>query len=312
MTNELLAATQTIERLQFALDAAGIGTWDLDPIHNTVVWDARTRELYGHPPEKQVSYEEVIRYIHPDDREKVMSAVVAALQPGSGGDYEVQFRTVGAADARVRWLYCKGKAYFDAAGTAYRFSGTAQDISGAVADRQQIVLAETIAQVALDNSGSGYFRTDPQTGNLEYSAGFSRILTGSHTEDLQQSDFINHIHPEDRERRQLAHEEALRTGKLDYEARTIWKDGSIRWMRAKGTYFPATPGAPRQLTGTIQDTTAENEQRHAVRKVEDLMRQVTDSSPTGLWLSDERGGLTYLNKTLMEWTGRHYDDSTLR
>ncbi|MEO7976747.1 PAS domain-containing protein, partial [Flavobacterium sp.] len=32
-------------------------------------------------------------------------------------------------------------------------------------------------------------------------------------------------------------------------------------------------------------------------------KTVTDSSPAGLWLSEQNGALTYVNKTLMDWTG---------
>ena len=38
-------------------------------------------------------------------------------------------------------------------------------------------------------------------------------------------------------------------------------------------------------------------------------KNVTNTSPTGLWLSDENGFLTYVNKTLTDWTGLTYEES---
>ena len=38
---------QIRERLSFALQSAGLGIWDLDPVNNNVKWDSRCRELFG-------------------------------------------------------------------------------------------------------------------------------------------------------------------------------------------------------------------------------------------------------------------------
>src|SRR4051812_3361724 len=101
------------EWMRFALASAGLGTWDLDPRNNQVIWDNRCRELYGYPGGAHISYEGVLKYIHPDDRELVIAHVNKALDKESGGSYDVSFRTVGAVDQRLRWLRCIGKAYFN-------------------------------------------------------------------------------------------------------------------------------------------------------------------------------------------------------
>ena len=65
------------------------------------------------------------------------------------------------------------------------------------------------------------------------------------------------------------------------------------------------------ITGVIvlcQDVTEQNKAEQALGTSENLFRNVTSSSPTGLWLSDQTGGLTYLNSTLVEWTGLSYDN----
>lgn len=117
------------ERLKLALHGADLGTWDLDPIKKMVSWDDRCRELYGFPKDGVVSYDTVIAYTHPDDQRKVWRAVNEALDPKNTKPYEIEFRTIGAADHKIRWLRCRGKAYFNNEGQVYRFSGTAQDIS---------------------------------------------------------------------------------------------------------------------------------------------------------------------------------------
>ncbi|WP_134151109.1 PAS domain-containing protein [Flavobacterium sp. 270] len=51
-----------------------------------------------------------------------------------------------------------------------------------------------------------------------------------------------------------------------------------------------------------------NEKMHKDQIENDLkFKNVANTSPTGLWLSDESGALTYLNNTLVEWTGMPYE-----
>ncbi|GAB3319641.1 hypothetical protein GCM10027299_12330 [Larkinella ripae] len=130
------------ERLTFALQAAGIGTWDFDIQNQRVWWDERCKELYGFPKDDVVPYQEVLAFVYPQDQERVRNAVQWALNPQSKGQYDILFRTLGATDQQIRWIHCKGKAYFDAEGTAYRFSGTAQNETEHVLARQQVQESE--------------------------------------------------------------------------------------------------------------------------------------------------------------------------
>ena len=63
------AAREAAERLVLANKAAGIGTWDYDPVNDVLRWDARCKQVFGLSPDAEVSYEgSFLRGIHPDDR----------------------------------------------------------------------------------------------------------------------------------------------------------------------------------------------------------------------------------------------------
>ncbi|OZI08260.1 hypothetical protein BWI93_10360 [Siphonobacter sp. BAB-5385] len=127
-----------LERLSFALQAAQVGTWDMDLERKQVWWDERCRELYGFVREVEVPYEIVLEYIHPDDQTRVDQAIAWALNPKSLGDYDIEFRTIGGEDYKLRWVHAKGQAFFDEHGNAYRFSGIIQDITSLVLARQEL------------------------------------------------------------------------------------------------------------------------------------------------------------------------------
>ncbi|MBT1704509.1 PAS domain-containing sensor histidine kinase [Chryseosolibacter indicus] len=294
---------ERIERLNYALNAAEIGTWNFYPIENLVEWDERCRELYGFPPEKQISYEQVIEYIHADDREKVRIAVVKALEVSSGGLYDVQFRTTGAKDKRLRWLHCKGKAYFNNEGVPYRLSGIAQDITSTVIEKERSALSEKIAQVALENTNSGYFLTYLGTDIIELSPASARIFTGTPRSDLKRTDLVNRIHPDDIPIRAKAYEEAEKTGRLHYEARAIWDDGSVHWFRALGAYLNDASGKPYLLTGTLFDITIEHQRRKALEDVEDLLAIAFNSAFIGMAFCDQEGSFLKVNAAYAQLLG---------
>ena len=84
--------------------------------------------------------------------------------------------------------------------------------------------------------------------------------------------------------------------------------------RKDGTIYPVEInmgglllGGKPHLFAVARDITERKKAEQALRDSEHLFRNVTNSSPTGLWLSDENGGLTYLNNTLVDWTGLPYE-----
>ncbi|KQR65306.1 PAS domain-containing protein [Pedobacter sp. Leaf176] len=164
---------ETQERLAFALQSAGIGTWDLDPINSKVNWDNRCRELFGFSPEGEIAYEDVLSRIYPDDEAMVNAAVIAAVDPKGEGNYDIRYRTLNKEINQLRWVHCKGKAYFNAENIAYRFAGIAQDVTSEVVSKrreQQLM--------SLVSHNADHMTVADMEGNLIYMNAASRNLLG--------------------------------------------------------------------------------------------------------------------------------------
>ncbi len=120
--------SQAEEGMHFALDAAKLGTWDLDLLTNESSLDERCRELFGFTAEESGNYELLSMKVAAEDREKFRKSVIEALNPDGQGHYDVIFRT-SSGENNPRWLRSLGRAYFNDKKIAYRFAGTIQDIS---------------------------------------------------------------------------------------------------------------------------------------------------------------------------------------
>lgn len=130
---ELLLAkkiiSETEERLSFALESAEIGTWEMNPMNEIVFWDKRCQEIFGFDTHREIPYQAVFSCIHPEDQQKVAQRVQAAINPKQPQPYDLRYRTISETKGILRWVHCKGKAYFNQHGEVYRFSGTAMDIT---------------------------------------------------------------------------------------------------------------------------------------------------------------------------------------
>ncbi|MDB5135595.1 MAG: hypothetical protein JWP37_2198 [Mucilaginibacter sp.] len=122
---------QAKDTLKLAISAAELGTFDMDMEKDTMEWDERCRNLFGISHNDRVTYKkDFIAGLHPDDRERVLKGIDNVFNRSvSNGDYDVEYRTVGAEDKMIRWIRAKGKAYFGDYDKPLRFIGSVLDIT---------------------------------------------------------------------------------------------------------------------------------------------------------------------------------------
>src|SRR5689334_5758079 len=115
-----------------ALKAARLGLWRYDLETGLVHLDERMRQIWGESSAAAtLPAEEMLRRVHPNDRERVDAALRASLDPQSGGDYEIDYRIVWP-DGTTRWVAANGQTRFAGSGAGRRAVeaiGTARDIT---------------------------------------------------------------------------------------------------------------------------------------------------------------------------------------
>jgi PAS domain S-box-containing protein len=119
------------DRLQLAFDATQLGWWQDDP-HRGVGWgDSRFNEIFDVTAD-EISIEDLMTRVHPDDAERFRADRQGALDPTGEKPYLHHEFRVRRRDGTVRWVEGYGLAYFEGAGPERRvvsFGGTVQDIT---------------------------------------------------------------------------------------------------------------------------------------------------------------------------------------
>ncbi|WP_183559142.1 PAS domain-containing protein [Mucilaginibacter sp. SP1R1] len=145
------------EELEFAIDAAELGTWDLNPQTNKFIGNDRIKDWFGLPPDAEIELSRAIGVIADKDRERVSRAIQAALQPSSGGKYDIEYSIIHPDTGKERIVRARGKALYNSGGIAIRLNGTLQDITEEVIARRAIEVAEARARLVLDAAEMGTF-----------------------------------------------------------------------------------------------------------------------------------------------------------
>ncbi|MCG5526666.1 PAS domain-containing protein, partial [Ectothiorhodospira haloalkaliphila] len=95
--------------------------------------------------------------------------------------------------------------------------------------------------------------------------------------------FMSLVHPEDRERVQLAVDAALAGDAYDIEHRILRPDGTIRIVRERGKVEFDDAGRPLQMIGTVHDITDRKWQEEELRRRELRYRHAQQAARFGIW-----------------------------
>ncbi len=121
------ALHETEERLNFALGAAGMGIWDWEVATGRITWSATLEKIFGFAPGKFPGTYEAYRSRIPEED---LPAMDASLKKAIAEhcDHQAEHRVL-LPDGGTRWVYGKGRPYYDEAGKFIRMVGTTLDIT---------------------------------------------------------------------------------------------------------------------------------------------------------------------------------------
>jgi len=174
-----LALRESEARLSLAAESAGAGLWILDVASSRLWLTPKNRELFEFTPDEEITFERVIRRVHPEDREPLRSIVAEVLRTRREGG--VEYRIV-LPDGKVRWMASRGRPH-GGGDEPLRLMGVTVDVTER--KRFEEELQRSCAEIErLKNqlqAESDYLKAElrtvqPHAGIVGQSAGIKRVL----------------------------------------------------------------------------------------------------------------------------------------
>jgi PAS domain S-box-containing protein len=121
-----VALAKSEERLKLALEASQQAVWDWNLATGVVEWSERAKTLFGFESDAEVTYHQFLQRVQPDDRDRMRSGVMKALEQEQECDDEIR---VVWPDGTVHWLTAKGRVFYDENDKPVRMVGVGSDVT---------------------------------------------------------------------------------------------------------------------------------------------------------------------------------------
>jgi diguanylate cyclase (GGDEF)-like protein/PAS domain S-box-containing protein len=143
------ALQESEAHLRLSQTGGGIGTWEADLVNNKQYWSENCIALLGFPAISNPTWEDFLRLVHPEDRQRVIDATQSHIEHGT--KYEVEYRAVNA-NGSIHWMRSTGQIERDTNGKPVMMRGIAQDITERKLAEEKIKKT----QIALEESRDRY------------------------------------------------------------------------------------------------------------------------------------------------------------
>jgi len=199
---------------------------------------------------------------------------------------------------------------FDAEGSTLGAIAIVADVTDSKRAREALRESEWRVELAVQASNTGLWDWDFKTQTVYYSPEWKAQLGYSDEEITNDfAEWGSRLHPEDRDRAIAALQRYLDDPSSAYEAefRLRHKDGSYRWILARGALIYDAAGKPWRLAGSHLDFTERREMEEEIRRHRRLVQRILDATPDLLYIYHLRENrFLFANRHVAEFLG--YDD----
>ena len=151
-------------RLSLAAVSAEADFWEIHVPTGRIWITDKTRKRYGIKDDEELTFDSILRFVHPEDRERVQKTLHDALE--SEKNLNDEYRLL-LPDGTVRWVASRGKRHSGLTGEADRLMGVSFDVterkkaeSEAFNTRRQLLGLERLSRMG-EFDGVPCPRTEP-------------------------------------------------------------------------------------------------------------------------------------------------------
>ncbi len=291
---------ETETRFRDISDIAPVMLWTADANGRAYV-NAEFRRFWGDRP---VSFGDPMPWleaIHPDDRDRVFAASVAAFQSQSAVEMEARYRH---ADGRWRRLQTRAGPRFGSDGRFAGMVGANIDVTDIREAETNLIRSEGRFRAAVE-AVQGILWTNTPDGRMQGEQAGWASLTGQTQAEYEGFGWADAVHPDDASASVDAWNAAVAERRLfAFEHRVRTSDGTYRHFLVRAVPTLDDAGELIEWVGVHIDVSQARAAESALRESEERFRLMADTAPSPVWLTNADGEVQFVNEALVEFYGQ--------
>ena len=221
-----------------------------------------------------------------EDRPRCAAAEAQSARNLTPFDCEFRQRTVAG---QMKWVHCRSTPRRLADGSMV-WDGVVTDITERKRAEEALQASKERLRLALEAGAMAAWDWHVPSGLTIWNEEHFRMMgyaPGAVTPGFQV--WADRVHPDD-----LASIQELLQRSLDHggdycaEFRTLWPDGTVRWLEARGRVERNDAGQPLRCYGVMLDTTAHKQAENTLRESQERFRSVLENSLDAAYRRDLR------------------------
>jgi PAS domain S-box-containing protein len=281
------------QRLELALQAGCMGTWEWHIASGKVQWSTNLEIIHGFAPGTfGGTLADVIDQVYPEDRGQVEKAITSALKHKTSLNIEYRFRL---PDGAIRWVEGRGRLFLDHAGQPERMLGVCMDITkrkqaetGLIHAEEALRKSHDMLQAITEGTTDAIFVKDRRGRYLMLNSPGATLIGKTVAEVLGKDDTA------------LFSAETARA-MMDGDQR-VMASGEIQTYEDVGTAagvtrtYLSTKGPYRDQEGNVIGLIGISRDITERKRAEDKFRNLLESAPDATVIVDPQGKISVVNR----------------
>src|SRR6266699_3712043 len=245
------------------------GSFGWRPDCGEIVWSDETYRIFEYDHAVKPTIDLLVQRVHPEDRPDFLKVIESASAGAT--QFEHTYRWL-LPDGSVKHVHALAHALQDASGNR-EFVGAATDVTSIKRAEEELHKSEAYLAEAQRLTHTGSCAIDGTSREAVYwSDEMFRIFGFEPQQGLPMFDqWLQRIHPEDRDKVKLASEKTFLTKvNCDIEFRIVKPDGTVKHIHGIGHPVLSATGELVQVLGTMVDVT----ERKRAEEARDRLRQL--------------------------------------
>jgi PAS domain S-box-containing protein len=280
LTGELGRALAEKEYGQFAVDQHAVVSV-ADAAGNIVYANRKFEELSGYSAAELMgrNHRLLKSGVHPDSFYREMWQTISTGRVWHGTLCNRR------KDGALYWVESTIVPFLDEAGVPCQYVSVRTDVTALKQAQEAAARSEERLRRSQAYANIGTWDWNIQTGELYWSDRIGPLFGYAEGQlDTTYENFINAVHPEDRQAVLDAVDACVERGeKYEIEHRCIWPDGSVRWMLERGDVVRDAAGRPLHMLGVVQDVTPRKLAELALRESRGRLEEAQRIARIGNW-----------------------------